>query len=634
MDTTLADPLVGRLLDGRYRVEALVALGGMATVYRAIDTRLDRWVALKVMHADLARDEDFVNRFIGEAKSVARLSHPNVVSVFDQGRDGPYPYLAMEYVPGRTLRDLLAERGRFPPGEALSIMVPLLSGLAAAHTAGIVHRDVKPENVLIAPGGHLKVVDFGLARALSVNSQTRTGVIIGTVAYLAPEQVTGTGADARTDIYAAGIVLYELLTGSKPHTGESPLAVAYKHVNETVPPPSRLAPGVPPEVDRLVAQATSRDPRYRPADAGEFLRLVKDVLRALPSGGGWAAPAAGWPGTAPHGIPGYGGEQHHTQILGAPADGRTVIGGRDDLGDYGEPGYNTGGGYHRRRRIGLLIAVAVLIFAVAGGAGWWFTQAGYTTVPAVAGMTDGAAVTALRVDGFTVRMGPAVTDNTAKAGTVARTTPAAGGRVRKGSDITLIPSAGPRMIKVPDVSGQQLSDAEQALRNVGLTPGQVRKVASDSVDAGIVVSTQPAAGLSSPQPTPIVIMVSEGPPLPNFVGQDEQSIQQWAAQNGITLNVQQDTGSSQPQGTITRQSPVPGTPITDNETVTIGVSSGPPEVAIPDVSGESVGQARQTLTKLGFTVTVSRFGPFNKVFQYTPNGQAPKGSTITLYTGF
>ncbi len=634
MDTTLADPLVGRLLDGRYRVEALVALGGMATVYRAIDTRLDRWVALKVMHADLARDEDFVNRFIGEAKSVARLSHPNVVSVFDQGRDGPYPYLAMEYVPGRTLRNLLAERGRFPAGEALSIMVPLLSGLAAAHTAGIVHRDVKPENVLIAPGGHLKVVDFGLARALSVNSQTRTGVIIGTVAYLAPEQVTGTGADARTDIYAAGIVLYELLTGTKPHTGESPLAVAYKHVNDTVPPPSRLAPGIPPEVDRLVAQATSRDPRYRPADAGEFLRLVKDVLRALPSDGGWAAPAAAWPGTAPHGIPGYGGEQHHTQILGAPADGRTVIGGRDDLGDYGGPGYDDGGGYRRKRRIGLLIAVAVLIFAVAGGARWWFTQAGYTTVPAVAGMTDGAAVTALRADGFTVRMGPAVTDNTAKAGTVARTTPTAGGRVRKGSDITLIPSAGPRMIKVPDVSGQQLSDAEQALRNVGLTPGQVRKVASDSVDAGIVVSTQPAAGLSSPQPTPVVITVSEGPPLPNFVGQDEQSIQQWAAQNGITLNVQQDTGSSQPQGTITRQSPVPGTPITDNETVTIGVSSGPPEVAIPNVDGESVGQARQTLTKLGFTVTVSRFGPFNKVFQYTPNGQAPKGSTITLYTGF
>ncbi len=283
MDATLADPLVGRLLDGRYQVEAQVAMGGMATVYRAMDIRLDRQVALKVMHADLARDEEFVNRFIGEAKSVARLSHPNVVAVFDQGRDGPYLYLAMEYLPGRTLRNLLDERGWFPPREALAIMVPLLSGLAAAHTAGIVHRDVKPENVLVAPDGHLKVVDFGLARALTMSSQTRTGLIIGTVAYLAPEQVTGTGADARTDIYAAGIVLFELLTGTKPHTGDSPLSVAYKHVNEAIPAPSRLVGGISPEVDQLVLQATSRDPRGRPSDAGEFLRSVHDVMRTLGS---------------------------------------------------------------------------------------------------------------------------------------------------------------------------------------------------------------------------------------------------------------------------------------------------------------------------------------------------------------
>jgi serine/threonine-protein kinase len=637
MDTTLADPLVGRLLDGRYQVEALVALGGMATVYRAIDTRLDRRVALKVMHADLARDDEFVDRFIVEAKSVARLSHPNVVSVYDQGRDGPYPYLAMEYLPGRTLRDLLSERGAFPPREALSIMLPLLSGLAAAHTAGIVHRDVKPENVLIAPDGHLKVVDFGLARALSgISSQTRTGVIIGTVAYLAPEQVTGNRTDARTDVYAAGIVLFELLTGSKPHTGETPLAVAYKHVNETVPPPSRFVQGIPPEVDRLVMQATSGDPRGRPADAAAFLRLVNEVLRGLPGDGQWGAQGAGWPGhgaagygagAAGRGAPGYAGESH-TQILGGPDDRRTVIGGRGDMGD-------DGGGYRRKRRGGLMVLLAaVLIFALAGGAGWWYIQAGYTKVPAVAGLTDGAAVTALRADGFTVRMGTAVTDNNARAGTVARTMPAVGGRIRKGSAITLIPSAGPRMLKVPDVSGQQLTGAQQALRNAGLTPGQVRKVASSSVDAGIVVSTQPAAGLTSPQPTPIVINVSAGPPLPDFRGQDQQSIQQWAAQNGVTLNIQQDTGSSQPQGTITRQSPDPGTPITVNETVTIGVSTGPPQIAIPDVDGMSVGQARDTLTKLGFTVTVSRFGPFNKVFDYNPKQQAAKGSTITLYTGF
>ncbi len=647
MDTTLADPLVGRLLDGRYQVEALIAVGGMATVYRAIDIRLDRRVALKVMHADLARDEDFVGRFIGEAKSVAQLSHPNVVSVYDQGRDGPYPYLAMEYLPGRTLRDLLSERRLFPPREALSIMVPLLSGLAAAHTAGIVHRDVKPENVLIAPDGHLKVVDFGLARALSgIGSQTRTGVIIGTVAYLAPEQVTGASADARTDIYAAGIVLFELLTGAKPHTGESPLAVAYKHVNETVPAPSRFVQGIPPEVDQLVMQATSRDPRGRPANAAAFLQAVNDVMRGLPDDGRWGSPAAAWPGngavalaapgygTAGHAAPGYNGAppyrgENHTQVLGAPGDGRTVIGGRDDLGGNGT------GGYRRKRRPVLLIAgVAALIFAAAGGAGWWFTQAGYTAVPAVAGMTDGAAVSALRADGFTVRMGTAVTDNNARAGTVARTVPAAGGRIHKGSVITLIPSAGPRLIRVPDVSGQQLAGAEQALRNDGLTPGQVRKVASGSVDAGIVVSTQPAAGASSAQNTPVVINVSAGPPLPDFRGQDQQSIQQWAAQNGITLNVQQDTGSSQPQGTITRQSPAPGTPITVSETVTIGVSAGPPQIAVPNVDGMKIADARDALTKLGFHVTVNRFGPFNKVFDYNPKGQAPKGSSITLYAGF
>ncbi len=654
MDTTLADPLVGRLLDGRYQVEALVALGGMATVYRAIDTRLDRRVALKVMHADLARDEDFVGRFIGEAKSAARLSHPNVVSVYDQGRDGPYPYLAMEYLPGRTLRDLLGERGWFPPREALAIMVPLLSGLAAAHSAGIVHRDVKPENVLIAPDGHLKVVDFGLARALSVSSQTRTGVIIGTVAYLAPEQVTGTSADARTDVYAAGIVLFELLTGVKPHTGDGPLTVAYKHVNETVPAPSRFIQGIPPEVDRLVLQATSRDPNGRPADAADFLRLVYDVMRGLPDDDRWAGPAVAWPGTGPaahgatgygatgygatagpgygakeYGAPGYGGE-NHTQVLGIPGDGRTVIAGRDEPGGYGGTG-----GHRRKRRVWLLVALlAVLVFAAAGGAGWWYTQGRYTTVPAVAGMTDGAAVTALRADGFSVRMGPAVTDNNARAGTVARTMPAVGGRVHKGSAITIIPSAGPRMIKVPDVSGQQLAEAQRALRNTGLTPGQVRKVASGSVDAGIVVSTQPAAGLSSPQQTPIAITVSKGPPLPDFRGQDQQTIQQWASQNGITLNVRQDTGSSQPQGTITGQSPAPGTPITVNETVTIGVSAGPPQVAIPNVDGMGIGEARQKLMKLGFDVTVNRFGPFNKVFAYSPHDQAPNGSTITIDAGF
>ena len=286
MDDTLADPLVGRLLDGRYAVTARIAHGGMATVYLAMDTRLDRQVALKVMHAELARDEEFVRRFIGEAKSVARLSHQNVVAVFDQGSDGPFLYLAMEYVPGRTLKEMLRERGRFTPAAALDIMAGVLDGLAAAHASGIVHRDVKPENVLLTADGRLKVADFGLARAQAAAAHTRAGLLIGTVAYLPPEQVTGDSTGPRSDVYSAGVVLFELLTGRQPFTGDTPIAVAYQHVNTDVPAPSSLVPGIPAAVDQLVLAATSRDPALRPADAGEFARGVRRVREGLgePSG--------------------------------------------------------------------------------------------------------------------------------------------------------------------------------------------------------------------------------------------------------------------------------------------------------------------------------------------------------------
>ena len=275
MESVLADALIGRMLDRRYHVRSRIAHGGMATVYLATDTRLERQVALKVMHAELARDADFVARFIGEAKSVARLSHPNIVQVFDQGSDGQFLYLSMEYVPGRTLRSLLRDRGWLPWSEALEVMDPTLAGLSAAHEAGIVHRDVKPENVLLTADGRVKVVDFGLARAQAAAGNTRSGLIIGTVAYIAPEQVTGGITDSRTDVYAAGVMLWEMLSARQPHSGDSPLAVAYKHVNEEVPPVSAYVGGIPPALDQLVRAATSRDPRQRPPDAGAFLRAVR-----------------------------------------------------------------------------------------------------------------------------------------------------------------------------------------------------------------------------------------------------------------------------------------------------------------------------------------------------------------------
>lgn len=280
MDTTLQDPLVGQLLDGRYRVEARIAVGGMATVYRAVDTRLDRVLALKVMHPALAADAAFVERFIREAKSVARLAHPNVVGVFDQGAQGAYVYLAMEYVAGCTLRDVLRDRGALQPRAALDILEPVLAALGAAHRAGFVHRDMKPENVLIGDDGRVKVADFGLVRAVDTVTST-TGTLLGTVSYLAPEQIEHGTADPRVDVYACGVVLYEMLTGAKPHTGETPAQVLYRHLNEDVPPPSAAVPGLAAALDDLVAAATARNPELRPYDAVALLGMVQEARAAL-----------------------------------------------------------------------------------------------------------------------------------------------------------------------------------------------------------------------------------------------------------------------------------------------------------------------------------------------------------------
>src|SRR6478672_11963097 len=286
VDRTVADPMIGRVLDGRYRVGPRIARGGMATVYEATDLRLDRTCALKIMHSGLGDDDEFAARFVREAHSAARLSHPHVVGVFDQGDDDGTLFLAMEYIPGHTLRDLIRKESPMSPAKALAVIDPVLSALAAAHAAGMIHRDVKPENVLLADDGRVEVADFGLARAISAETQhTATGgVLIGTVSYLSPELVVDGKADARSDVYAAGVLIYEMLTGHKPHQADSAIQVAYKHVHEDIPAPSASTPGIPPYVDALVARATSRDPSYRPADARVLLHQVRRVRHALDHG--------------------------------------------------------------------------------------------------------------------------------------------------------------------------------------------------------------------------------------------------------------------------------------------------------------------------------------------------------------
>src|SRR3954469_6430188 len=284
-DGSVGDPMSGRLLDGRYRVGPRIARGGMASVYEATDLRLDRTVAVKVMHPGLGDDDEFAARFVAEARAAARLSHPNVVAVFDQGNDDGTVFLAMELIPGHTLRDTIGKEAPLSPARALALLEPVVSALASAHRAGLIHRDVKPENVLIADDGRIKVADFGLAKAVSTTTQhTATGVLIGTVSYVESEVGFVGRSDARADVYAVGVILYELLTGKKPHEGETPIQVAYKHVHEDVPPPSRLSPGVPDYVDALVARATARDREQRPADASVLLHHLRRVNQAVTSG--------------------------------------------------------------------------------------------------------------------------------------------------------------------------------------------------------------------------------------------------------------------------------------------------------------------------------------------------------------
>jgi serine/threonine-protein kinase len=278
------EALVGRVLNDRYLIGERIARGGMASVFQATDQRLDRSVAIKVMHHGLGDDKQFTERFVREAKSAAKLNHPNVVSVFDQGMDGEVTYLVMEYVPGRTLRDIMREESPMPPHRALELLEQILIALSAAHAAHIIHRDVKPENVLITPDGKVKVADFGLARAVSAATTATGGTLIGTVSYLAPEIVVNEGADARSDVYACGAMLYEMLTGVKPHTGESPIQVAYKHVHEDIGKPSAVQRGIPPYVDALVARATVRDRDQRSTDARVMLQQVRSVQRAIDAG--------------------------------------------------------------------------------------------------------------------------------------------------------------------------------------------------------------------------------------------------------------------------------------------------------------------------------------------------------------
>ena len=543
--TTVGDPLVGRLLDGRYQITERLARGGMATVYRGVDTRLTRTVAVKVMHVGLGDDAEFARKFDREARAAARLAHPNVVAVFDQGSDlieghSNRPYIVMEHIDGYTLRDVINREAPMLPLRALEVIEPVLAALAAAHDAGLVHRDVKPENVLISDRGQIKVADFGLAKAISSQTSTATqGLLIGTVSYLPPELVVSGTADARSDVYSTGVVLFELLTGRKPHTGDTPIQVAYAHVHADVPAPSRYptAGPIPSYLDALVARATSRTASARPADARVLLTEVRRVQSALargsagrpgagpgPAGGGRppprparTGPTTRSPSSCPPRCPVRPGCWRRRRRRRSPVRCRGRRRPRPTVDRISRQRDRQA----RRRRRGLVALLLVLLLTTAVAvAGWYLTTGRFTATPALATLSQAqAAEVAERANldiGFTEDYSESV-----PRGAVIETDPSAGSKILKGGRIEASVSRGPERFAMPTVVGLSREAAETAVQRANLTLDKVSEKFSESVRDGVVLSASKKPGASLRRDTKIDLVVSKGPapiPIESYVG--------------------------------------------------------------------------------------------------------------------
>ncbi|MFD5893618.1 PASTA domain-containing protein [Streptomyces sp. NPDC060366] len=550
MDTTLRDPLVGQVLDGRYRVDARIAVGGMATVYRAVDTRLDRVLALKVMHPALATDATFVERFIREAKSVARLAHPNVVGVFDQGAEGAYVYLAMEYVEGCTLRDVLRERGALQPRAALDILEPMLAALGAAHRAGFIHRDIKPENVLIGDDGRVKVADFGLVRAVGSVTNT-TGTILGTVSYLAPEQIEYGTSDTRVDVYACGVVLHEMLTGAKPHGGDTPAQVLYLHLNEDVPAPSAAVPGMAIELDELVAAATARDPEIRPEDAVAMLALTRRTRAALDDAQLDAMPPRATAKTSSAAPAKKGRARRGSGAVSGGAASEPSQDGHDSA---------TGNGRGRSHDASLAAHGASHGPAVNGAEG----------------RPDDGSDDRTSVIPRIVRPQPPDDSGTADLSAVSR----GDNQVRRTSRLTMPPPG-------PEAPPRQPPARRRTGRIASAPRGSV---------LAIVVAALLVLGLGIG-----VWYINSGQftRVPSLLGQSEQTAKKRLGDAGLDASVEKDFSDTFERGTVMRTDPEPRARIRGNGSVTLVISRGPEIVRVPDLAGKSLADAKDALKKVG-----------------------------------
>ncbi|MEU2002926.1 Stk1 family PASTA domain-containing Ser/Thr kinase [Rhodococcus sp. NPDC019627] len=659
--------LIGELLDRRYRVDALIARGGMSTVYRGLDMRLDRPVAIKVMDPQFAADPAFVSRFEFEARSVARLGHPSLVAVYDQGHDREHAFLVMELVDGGTLRELLRERGPMPPHAVAAVAGPVLDALAVAHRAGLVHRDVKPENILISDGGEVKIADFGLVRAAAASNTTSNSVILGTAAYLSPEQVTSGVADTRSDVYSTGILLFELLTGRTPFTGDTSLSVAYQRINQDVPRPGSYIAGVPHEFDELVAEATHREPSHRFANAEQMGTALRSIAAALElptyrvpaprrSAQHLAAAASAPPLTSPPSplapptahlpaaplhapLPHHSGQPgiQHTRIVTAgtprpPMDGHGSDG--DDEPDEGYRYPDFAAERQRSRRTTILWLLVVLMLALAVGfGGWWMGSGRYTAVPAIDGLDRGAAVSAIEAAGLSSEIRGEYSD-TAALDTVLGTDPPGGSRISRDGTVALVVSLGQPTVP-PLPAGGDRSEIERELRHRTFMPVDGGQAFSAKVPIGAVAALDPAPGTSLPTGSQVKLIVSKGAPpvdIPDVRGMSEAEARASLEAVGIVV---QDTATDfdrkVEEGDVIATDPKAGTQVSAGSSVTLTVSNA---VRVPSMLGRTVGSARDELTRLGLEVKVRQVTDTDRsvvISQNPGSGDLVKpGSTITL----
>jgi serine/threonine-protein kinase len=625
--------LTGEVIDGRYQLSRIVASGGMATIYAALDLRLDRQVAVKVMHPHLAQDEQFVSRFIREAKAAASLSHPNIVSVLDQGwNQGGVPcvFIVMELVEGATLRDYLHEQGSLTVERALQIMTPVASALAAAHKLGITHRDIKPENILVSKEGRIKIADFGLARgALLGNTMTaESSVILGSVSYLSPEQVQRGVADARSDIYSLGIVLFEILTGQKPYQGDDPVQIAIRHVNERVPAPSTIKPSISEDVDALVLAATDIDPDKRPRDAGVLLERIRELTEKLDPRKRQLSLELDLPP-----LPLKSPTKERKSKFSTPAKKEETPVKKEKTAETKKK--QVSARVQRNRKIAALLAILL-------GIGVWYGLVGpgsKVVVPSLAGLTVKEATSTLKDLGLSLDVATEEFSEDIPDGRIIKSSPAGGGRVSPNGSVDVTISKGKERYAVPNLQGLKQDVAEQQLKENKLVLGEVKEEFSSEFPTGFIMRSEPASGERVKRDSQINLVISLGVEqvaFADYKGKSGEQALNELTDAGFDVKTKYVFSEDLPIGAVISQSPGAGE-VDKGSTITLLVSKGSEFVFVPNIFSVSETKAVAALKDLDLKPVVKKVG--NKKTKVVTNvspkvgAKVKRGSTVTITVG-